>query len=287
MALPSHTASGFDNILLKARVNFKFTPEEEGEAKAWLRLRGWKDQEPFVCLLARDSAYLTPTQEHLKNDFNYHNYRDSDIDTYNEAIQALLDKGYWVIRLGKVMHKPLSLDHPKVIDYPFVNDQKDLMDIWLPANCLFFISTSSGSVHVAGVYKRPIVFVNALPLVFGFFWANRIWVPKHLLWEDTHQPLTLKEHCEHSYGFAKNYQEAKIIIKDLSSAEITDAVMECEQRTVGTWVETEEDKARQRLFWDVLSTCPKFYNSTNSDYVHPEARAGKAWLASMTDAFFE
>lgn len=287
---PSATSSSTYNILARAEVCFKFTLEEEETAKAWLRRRGWRDGERFVCLLVRDSAYLSSHPLNSNGDgerWSYHNYRDSDIDTYVEAIRALVDRGYWVIRMGKIMHKRLSLQHQRVIDYPFVDDQDDLMDIWLSVNCYFFISTASGPDSIPCIYGKPVVFVNALPLVLGVFWANRIWVPKHLRWQDSGNPLTLKEHCQHCYGQATEYEQARIAIMDLSPSEITAAVLECEQHTAGTWVETDEGRDRQRRYWDTLRSCPNFCSANNSNDIHPQARAGSAWLASVGDAFFD
>ena len=159
----------------------------------------------------------------------------------------MVDRGYWVIRMGKAMHKRLSLQHQRVIDYPFVEDQDDLMDIWLSVNCRFFVATASGIDTVPWVYgKPPVVYVNALPLSLCASPINNIWAPKHLRWKDSGRLLTLKEHCQHGYGHTIEYEQAGIAVEDLSPAEITAAVTECEQRVAGTWVETKEDQDRQQ-----------------------------------------
>jgi len=155
--LPSiHRSRDIYGILQRSSSQFEFTINEEETAKAWLRRHGWQDGESFVCLLVRDSAYLSTHPSHSKGDWAYHNYRDSDIDTYVESVQMLLDRGYWVIRMGKVMHKRFPLNHSRVIDYPFVEDQNDLLDIWLSAHCAFFISTGTGIDMIPLVYHVPI-----------------------------------------------------------------------------------------------------------------------------------
>ena len=65
---------------------FKFLPDEDNFAKNWLIKKGWKEGEPFVCLLVRDSKYLNTY--HSKWDFTYHSYRDSNIDDYLPAIKS-------------------------------------------------------------------------------------------------------------------------------------------------------------------------------------------------------
>lgn len=287
LPLPSVSDPGYDISLVRTDICFKFTSDEEDEAKEWLRSRGWKEHEPFVCLHARDSAYLSSDSLCGKSGdrFSYHNYRDTDIDSYIEAIKWLVEKGYWVIRLGKVMHKRLSFQHQKVIDYPFVNDQNDLLDIWLSAKCRFFISTASGPVWIPSVYKVPVVFVNALPLIIGFFWSNRIWVPKHLKWANSGNSLTLIEHCQHNYGLTEEYYKEGINIIDLSPEEITYAVVECEQRVAGTWVENNEDRDLQLRFWQVLCRSPNFFLVNDIADIHPQARPGISWLKSMEEDF--
>lgn len=266
---------------------FRFWDEEDAAAKAWLARRGWKEGEHFVCLQVRDSAYLLkdPLHAHRASDrYAYHNYRDSDIGAYVQAARTLVDAGYWVIRMGKVVHEPLPLAHPRVIDYPFATDKNDLLDIWLSVNSRLFVSTATGIDTLAWVYGRPpVVYVNALPLFALASPINNIWVPKHLRWRTTGEFLTLREHCWHSYSFGAQYEEAGILVEDLSPAEITAAIMEGAGRVAGTWTDTEEDLRRQRRFWELLRESPTF--STYHGYVHPEARVGSTWLRSMGDKF--
>lgn len=289
LGCPTSTAEwGIYSILRQSTTRFEFTFEEEVAAKAWLRSRGWQDGELFVCLAVRDSAYLSSSPLHARDNrefWSYHNYRDSDIDTYVESVQALIDKGYWVIRVGKIAHKRLSLRHPRVIDYPFVDDQDDLMDIWLGANCRFCISTGTGIDTIPTVYGRHGTVVNLLPLKTVFSAVNQLTVPKKLRWKDSGRLLTLTEHCNNGYYRTKDYEQAGIAIEDLLPAEITAAVLESEQRVAGTWVETVEDRTRQRHFWAVFRNWRDFHNVHGN--IHPEARVGCAWLKSMGDAFLE
>lgn len=269
------------NVLNQSSARFEFTQEEENKAKSWLRRQGWQDGEHFVCLFIRDSAYLGNDAH-----WSYHNYRDSDIDSYTESVQKLVDKNYWVIRMGKTAHRPLSLKQPRVIDYPFAQDRDDLLDIWLPINCHFLVATGSGIDTLPWIYgKPPIAYVNAMPLAHCATPINNIWSPKTLRWQRSGDLLTLKEYCLHCYFRSEEYESAGIAIEDLSPSEITSAVMECEQRVAGTWEETDEDKNRQRRFWDALRKWPEFHKYHGD--VHPEARVGCAWLKSMGDSFFD
>lgn len=275
-------------VLRESKARFEFTVAENERAKDFLRARGWQDGEKFICILVRDAAYLATHPLHADVDssrWKYHNYRDSDIHDYVDAVDTLVKNSYWVIRMGKIAELPFPLKNQKIIDYPFVEDQDDLLDIWLSANCYFFVSTATGIDIVPWVYGRPIVYVNALPLIAGAFPINHIWVPKHLRWKETGKILSLKEHCKHGYSDTKNYDLAGIKIEELSPLEINEAVMECEQRMAGKWVQKQADDLRQKRYWKELAKLPEFLK--NNDYIHPEARVGCAWLRSLGDEFFE
>lgn len=97
--------------------------------------------------------------------------------------------------------------------------------------------------------------------------------------------LTLKEHLRHDYLSAQQYEQAGIAIENLTPGEINAAVLECAQRLDGTWVETENSRARQIRFCQALTAWPDFHKLHG--YIHPESRVGSAWLESMGGAFLE
>ena len=59
----------------------------------------WKPGEPIACLIVRDSAYLNSIRS--GKDWNYHNYRDTEIANYHSVALTLASNGYWVFRMGK------------------------------------------------------------------------------------------------------------------------------------------------------------------------------------------
>jgi len=295
--LPTTTTASRDihGVLEKGLAPMAFLPEEDAEAKAWLSRAGWKEGESFVCLLVRDSAYLNtdPLHKHWLEDrrsedcngWDYHNYRDSDIATYVPAVEWLCEQGVWVLRMGNIMAKSIPTEHPRVIDYAFHPDKSDFLDIWLFANCDMCISTGSGPDMVSDVYRRPILFLNFIPLRNLFSWSNATHLPKTLLWEQSKLPLALtwREHLCHDYFFTDHYKEAGIKIVDLSPDQILAAVQESWHRIQGTWKDTEEDMIRQSRFWEILKTHPDFHKLHG--YIHPEARVSTTWMRLMGDVF--
>ena len=96
--------------LAKSNSQLEFNCDENNFAKQWLKGFGWKKNEKFICLMVRDSSYLTKDSLHDWDELEayYHNYRDSDILEYKQAAEWLADQGYWVIRMGKTMQKPFK-----------------------------------------------------------------------------------------------------------------------------------------------------------------------------------
>ncbi len=275
-------------------VKIPFLPGETAEALAWLRSKGWSDGEPFVCLLVRDATYLANQNGDGSPDsyerWAYHDYRDSDIDTYIPAIRWLSEQGVWVIRMGRLMAKPLPTGMDHVIDYAFDAEKSDLLDIWLFANCSGCISTGTGPDQVSLAYNVPLLFVNAVPL--GGYWsfARNIWVPKPLRWAKSARPLSVREQLLNSWMMGIEFEAAGISIVDLSSEEILAAVQEFWQRRTGSWTDTPDDEQRQRAFHDELTEWRGFHDELTEwrgfskgrhGWEHPDARVGAAWLRSL------
>ena len=266
-------------------VKIPFLPAETDVGLAWLRSKGWTDGEPFVCLLVRDDKYLDKDSlngiksTHSVGAWSYHDYRNSDIDSYLPAIQWLNEQGVWVIRMGKLMAKPLSSDMNHVIDYAFDEGKCDLLDIWLFANCTGCVSTATGPDQVSLVYDRPVLFVNALPLGLPLSWGRTIWVPKTLRWAATRQVLSVNEHLANSWLRSTDYETEGIEIVNLTSEEITMAVQEFWQRSSGSWRETQEDQLKQAAYWSTFLEWPDF--SKYNGFLHPDARVGTGWLRSV------
>ena len=271
----------FKGFLARTEPHFSFTNEENSRGAQFFESLGMQSKDRFVCMLVRDSAYKEKYHKMGNRDWSYHNYRDSDIDTYEEATLALAEKGYWVFRMGKAVHKPLKADHPRILDYANTAYRSDFLDIWLFANCYFGISTGTGIDSVADIFRKPVVYVNYDLLTRMVLWSKTITVPKKLYWINDQRFLTLTEQFEHSYGQGHRYAENGIEVVDLKPKEISDAVLEMEARLNGSWKENAEDKMYQNNFWQVLKSCreyDEFYG-----WIHPEARIGSMFLKENSE----
>ena len=244
------------NLLDRFPPHLKFTPEEEARGEADLRVLGIPHGAYFVCLIVRDSAYL---DAHLSSgEWNYHNYRNSDIQNYILAAEELAARGYFVIRMGAKVMEAMKTAHPRIIDYATNGMRSDFMDIYLGAKCEFCISTGTGLDGIPEMLRRPIVYVNYLPLghLHTFRKEFILLTRKHISKEEG-KILTMREIFNHGVGFSmhtSDYASKGVELIENTPEEIRDVVIETAERLNGTWQPHEEDEALQRRFWEIFPT---------------------------------
>jgi putative glycosyltransferase (TIGR04372 family) len=260
------------NLLEKLPCHVKFTPEDKAFAEQEMQKIGVPDNVPFVCLIVRDSAYLDHYQP--QNHWEYHNYRDADIDNYILASEALAERGYYVIRMGVSVYKPLKSDHPKIIDYAFNGLHTDFMDIWLGAHCAFCISLGTGFDAVPVIFRRPIVYVNYVPIGYFNSVKESLGLFKHHYQLEGELELTLSEiiGCDevHLALHASTYTDKGIGLKENTPEEIKAIALEMADRIEGTWIEESGDSELQDKFWKLF---PSDAKTSNGVPLHGDIRA--------------
>jgi len=252
----------FDGLMTSDFNQLRFRPSEIEEGDMFLQKHC--DPMRFVCLNVRDAEFFRKTRT---RDMSYHDYRDSDIKTYVAAAEALAEMGYTVFRMGAIVKEPLLSNHPRVIDYATNGMRTEFLDIFLGAYCTFAISTSSGWDGVPTIFRPPLLIVNQLPILNPTNdTLDRIIYRKILLDRDSSEVLTLQQLAERGAAtpfHTQAYKDAGVVIRDLSSEELVDAVTEMAQRVEGTFVETPEQKEMQAEAKRILSTHPKLQPSPN------------------------
>jgi len=262
-------------LLFKAiEPQISFNHEENISGWEYFKMIGLKREDKFICLISRDSVYLSKYFKEL--DYSEHDYRDTNIEAYKETALALTEEGYWVFRMGKAVRNTFNVSHPRVIDYANSDDCSDFLDIWLMANCCFCISNGTGLDEVCRAFRRPIVYVNYLPLNVFVSYDNCITVPKRLIWKHNNRVLNLTEQLDNSYNLTKQYEEAEIEIKDLTGLEIKNVALEMNDRLNNEWLETKNDIALQRKFWRKVKSHKDFKRYHTE--IHPNARIGSDFL---------
>ena len=248
----------------------KFNDAELKTGEVFLQSIGLDKDAKFVCLNVRDDSFLAKTGPigwHTNRDWSYHNYRDSDIKTYVAAAEAIANMGYTVCRMGAIVKGSLISTQPRVVDYATNGMRTEFLDIFLGAHCTFAISVGSGWDSVPTIFRRPLMFVNHLP-VFNpaGLTLPTVTYPKILLDNGTGNILNLKNLIDREIAHrakSQAYKDAGVEIRDLSSEELVEAVTEMAQRVEGTFVEAPEQKEMQAKLNHILSTHPKLQPSPN------------------------
>jgi putative glycosyltransferase (TIGR04372 family) len=243
------------NLLDRFPPHLHFTPEEEARGQAGLRAIGIPQGRPFVCLNVRDNAWNASCAVADAASFET-SYRDSDVQDYVPAAEALADRGYMVIRMGAAVREAMKTSHPGVIDYAADGMRSDFMDIYLGAKCEFCISTGSGFDSVPMIFRRPIAFVNFMPLGELVTCSARfLTITKHYLPAAGKNELSLVEIFARGAGFLyddEDYPASGMRLVDNTPAEIRDLVNEMAERLAGTWKSHEDDEALQKRFWVIF-----------------------------------
>lgn len=263
--------------------SYGFSEEENDVARNYLTSLGWSGGQPIVCLLVRDAHYLDSapglTPSEVGKSWGYHDYRDSDVATYMQAVRWLAESGAFVLRMGKLMAKPLVLQHKNFVDYAFTAERSDFLDVWLFANCSLCITTSTGPDQISVVHRRPVLAVNHLPMMDILSSAHLLSAPKRLFWRESASELSLSDYASACWYRADAYVSAGVEVRALAGVEILEVVQEAWSRLNGTWTDDAEALALNQAAWDALEREESFL--AYHDFRHPEARFSSAWLRGL------
>ena len=238
------------DIFNDCKTHLSFNQEEIETGETALQKMGIKYRD-YICVLVRDSSYKEKFAP--GRDWAYHSYRDVDVDIYLPALERLANRGYCVLRMGAIVKKKINSSNPEVIDYATNGMRTDFLDIFLSANCHFFISNGSGLDSVAKIFRRPILYTDYLPLEYiRAECSHDLCIPKKLWVREEHRFMTFREILESGVGRflqTEQYDKCNLEIVNNTTEETEAAIAEMDNRLKGAWVTTEEDEELQRQFW--------------------------------------
>jgi putative glycosyltransferase (TIGR04372 family) len=244
---------------------------------------GLPKKSQFICLNIRDSVFLDESFKDI--DFEYHSYRNGDLGKYIGSIKFLISNNYYVIRTGKQMLNSFDVILDKYIDYAGLprTEMNDLIDIWLFTNCSGTISSGTGFDHLTILVKKPVLFVNCLPLAHFHSFANCLWAPKRLVHKGSGKELTLNEYIKSFYFQTEDYSNNNILVKHLDEFEILEITREFLKVSVGelntAYNDSESLKSTEYFLSQLLDFKPARYFHT---FIHPKARISHYWLNTIS-----
>ena len=195
------------------------------------------------------------------------------------AARELARRGYYVLRMGKVVSERLTVEEPRIIDYAASEARCDFADMFLLAKCAFYFGSDAGLVTVPTMFRRPIAFLNypvARELLVSYYWNPTPFLIKRIRWIRSGQFLSLRE--VFSCGFdnfvtSEAYQAAGVELIGATPEEVCDLAIEVDERFCGRWVGTVEDEELQEKFWNIMRE-----NIPSFDGGYIRAKIGSAFL---------
>ena len=241
-------------LLPRTPVHLSFTPEEERLGREGLQAIGIPEEAPFICFHQRDSEYQRIAYPNRGPHRGY-DYRDSSIHNHVPAAEEMTRRGYFTIRMGAIVKEPLQTANPMIIDYA-TNYRSDFMDIFLCANCYFYIGDESGFNRVPSVFRKPLANLNVIPIdLIHTQGPNDLFILKKLRLREEGRFLKFSEIFDRGancFVRTEQYEEAGIEPVENTAEEITALAVEMDERLKGTWQTSEEDEELQKRFWSLF-----------------------------------
>jgi putative glycosyltransferase (TIGR04372 family) len=171
-------------------------------------------------------------------------------ETYLPSTNRLTESGLAVLRMGQFVEQRISNPTNKgVIDYASLY-RSEFGDVWLLGNCKFAISgNGTGFYWISAAMNRPVVATDLPSPQKTSYGPNDIFLPLLALSRSSKELLPFSWLIENT-EWASNREliEGDIQIVKNTAEEITEVVLEMNQRIDGTWVETDEDIELQERF---------------------------------------
>lgn len=179
---------------------------------------GW-----FVALHVRNSpAFLNGRNEQTTYG------RNARIETYQKAVDHILDCGGFVVRIGTDDGYRLK-NRPGYIDYSSEANQNDVLNTFFLGECRFLIGTNSGPICAPPTFGRPVLTTNAPGIGINAYFPNSILLPK-LVIDELGTVLSLKEtlidKSGWTYAWLDERNNRKLTWRDNSAEEIYEATSE-------------------------------------------------------------
>jgi len=238
----------------KTLPHLSFEKDEIAQGERFLEnLRRFPGQK-HVCLAVRDGSYKHDQFD--DRDPKRDEYRNNDINNYEEVARTLASEGYLVFRMGAKVQRPFDVESDGVFDYASNGMRSDFLDVYLSASCQVFISSVLGIDSIAEIFRRPRVLTNYIPIAnFGKYGPRDLIIPKQYWNEREERFLKFSEIVQSPGGLGactNSYEYERLGIKLIENTpdEITRATLELLAMREGRLKLSPEDENRRDIFWD-------------------------------------
>jgi putative glycosyltransferase (TIGR04372 family) len=230
---------------------------------------------PFVCIGVAEPIYY-----HIKH--NSKKIVETDLDLYScmpswenyiACTRELKNHALKTVRVGPHVSKNLAeISDSSIIDYAS-EMRTEFGDVWLLANCKFVIAGGTGNFWISSALNKPALLTDTYGISNSSYTIGDLAIPQ-LAWSKSDKdllPFSWLMAQGEGWGHKKSLINGDIEIIKNTAEEITEAVIEMNQRIDGTWVETDEDIELQERFRELRKAIPQWQ-------VQQSVRIGAAFL---------
>ena len=168
--------------------------------------------------------------------------------------------------MGKKVSKKISFENEKIIDYANCGNRSDFLDIFLGSRCTFWLATGSGIDSLAQIFRRPIAFVNQVPI--GFIQTskkNALVIFKKYFDKIDKKEISILDLKKKNLAFAHRgdaFVKKNINILDNTEEEILELTKEMVERiNINFWESFLETKRLQEDFWTIFPYDKKIHGN--------------------------
>ena len=252
----------------------QFTESEVLAGKNLQRELLGDDVKPFVCVGIAERVYY---EQKNKSEHEVESHLDlyscmPEWKNYIPCTEALGKHAIKPVRMGQFVSKDLAdIADSSIVDYAS-SARSEFGDVWLLANCKFVVVGATGMWWVSSAFNKPTVLTDSYTLNYSSFGKSDLNIFQ-LAWSRTDKKLMTFEWIVNNVDWAQKRSliEGDIEIIKNTAEEITEVVLEMNQRIDGTWVETDEDIELQERFKKLRRSQPPWK-------VQQSVRIGAAFL---------
>jgi putative glycosyltransferase (TIGR04372 family) len=228
---------------------FSLSPEERTIfRKRMAQIYGLPEDAWFVLLHVREPGFHASWHKH------HAGTRNADIQSYLSIVDFVISQGGWVVRGGDPSMTPFS-PHERVIDYATSPNRSPEMDIYLCAECAYFVGTNSGYSLVPPIFGKRCALTNWSPVGIPNWYLDDIYIPKLVRKVSEDRYLTYAEMYDSFVGwsqFARDFEKSDFVIEENSAEDLREAVEELHEEVFEKTPETApEDRQRLQRFNEI------------------------------------
>lgn len=183
----------YQRRLLREPVPVALSADAERRARALAAICGVDPDSPLVTLHVRESGWKAGREvQDTKPGSRDDSTRNARIEQYFDAIDALVARGYTVVRVGDPSMRPVS--RAGMVDLATHPKRDNVLELYCMMRSAFFLSGEAGPVGVSYLTNTPLLTVNATDPISSYpIRREGRFITKRVFDLHTRRYLTLEE----------------------------------------------------------------------------------------------